>query len=188
MKEDAVKSMEENINNIKASGAKYLVTTCPSCYHTWKEIYPKIVKGMPEIELLHGTQLIAKLVKEGAFQFKNISGAVTYHDPCDLGRKSGVYDDPREVLKSIPGVTLKEMKFNRKEAYCCGGGGNLEMNDPELRSKVSQLRVEQALKTGAEMIVTSCQQCKRTLTEGARQKRARIKVMELGEFVKSAIE
>ena len=187
MREDAIKVMEQNARDLAALGARRLVTTCPSCYHMWKEIYPKYVAVMPEVEVLHETQLVAELIKKGAFQFKEMAGTVTYHDSCDLGRKSGVYDVPREVLSAIPGVKLVEMKFNKENAYCCGGGGNLEMNDTALSGKVAQQRIAQALDTGADVIVTSCQQCKRTLANGARQKRARIKIVDVSELVSSAI-
>ena len=187
LREKAVKTIKQNAADIAATGAKTLVTTCPSCYHMWKEVYREIVPDMPEIEVMHSTQLLAKLVKEGAFKFKETNCVVTYHDPCDLGRKSGIIDEPRAVLKAIPGVQFKEMKFNGKSAFCCGGGGNLEMNDADLSGMVARQRVGQAQDTGAEIIVTSCQQCKRTLAGGARAMRARIKIMELGEFVMSAL-
>ena len=185
---EAVAVMERNARELAASGAKYLVTTCPSCYHMWKEIYPKTVADMPDIKIYHSSSLLAELAGAGAFKFKETPCVVTYHDPCDLGRKSGVYDEPRRIIESIPGARLKEMKFARENAFCCGGGGNLEMSDPALSGKIAGLRIEQAQATGAEIIVTSCQQCKRTLMSGARQKRARIKVMDLSEFVLSAIE
>jgi len=188
MKDAAVKTIKQNIQNVKDSGAKYIVTTCPSCYHTWKEIYPEIVPDMPDVKILHGAHLLTELSGKGVLKFKEMNSTVTYHDPCDLGRKSKVFEEPRGIIKAIPGVKLVEMKFNRESAFCCGGGGNLEMNDTELSGQVAQQRVGQALDTGADTIVTSCQQCKRTLAGGARQKRAKIKVMELSEFVMSAIE
>ena len=187
MGKNAIELMEQNALGAAAFGAGYLVTTCPSCYYMWKEVYPKALTGIPDITVCHGTQLLSELVKGGAFRFKETSRIVTYHDPCDLGRKSGVYDEPREALKAIPGVRLVEMKFSRENAFCCGGGGNLEMNDAELSGNVARQRVAQALGAGAETIVTSCQQCKRTLSGGARQMRARIKIMDLSEFIINVI-
>ena len=188
MTDEAAAMMEANAREVAALGAGRLVTTCPSCYHMWKEIYPATVADMPDIEVYHSSRLLAELVDAGAFHFKETPCDVTYHDPCDLGRKSGLYDEPRRIIRSIPGANLVEMKFNRENAFCCGGGGNLEMNDAALSAKVAQLRVEQALRTGAQIIITSCQQCKRTLMGGVRQTRARIKVMDLSEFVLSAID
>ena len=188
MKEEAKKAVEKYIKGITDLGVKNIVTTCPSCYCTWTKLYPQILPGMPDIKIFHGTQFLAKLIKEGKFKFKETICTVTYHDPCDLGRKSKIYNEPREILKAIPGVKLAEMKFNRENAFCCGGGGNLEMNDSALSGQVAQLRVSQALDVKAEIIISSCQQCKRTLGAAARQMRARIKVMDLTEFLFSAVE
>jgi len=187
MPEKARAIMEQNVNDISESGAECLVTTCPSCYYMWKTVYPKTVSKMPDIKILHGTQLLAELVRGKVFRFNETNCTVSYHDPCDLGRKSGVYDEPREVLKAIPGVKLAEMKFNREKSFCCGGGGNLEMNDASLSNKVARQRVEQALNVNADIIITSCQQCKRTLAGGVRQMRARIKTMDLSEFVMNSV-
>ena len=188
MAEEAAEVMKQNVREITAAGAEFLVTTCPSCYHMWSSVYPKVIPDMPDIKILHGTQLLAELTKKGAFKFKEMNAAVTYHDPCDLGRKSGIYNEPREILKAIPGLSFVEMKFSRENAFCCGGGGNLEMNDSALSGEVAQQRVKHAQDTGAEVIVTACQQCKRTLAGGARQMRARIKIMDLSELMLNAIE
>ena len=188
MPEEAARTMIQNASDVAASGAKHLVTTCPSCYHMWKGVYPSVVPEMPDVKVYHAAQLLCLLVKNGSLKPVETDCTVTYHDPCDLGRKSGVYDEPREILKTIPGVNLVEMKFNRENSFCCGGGGNLEMTDAELSGKVAQQRIGHAEKTGASIIVTSCQQCKRTLAAGARQKRAKIKVMDLSEFILSAVE
>jgi len=188
LKDQAIKIMQQNVKDIAATGAKTLVTTCPSCYHSWKKVYPEYVKDMPAIEVLHSTQLLAKLVKDGKLKLKETNTVVTYHDSCDLGRRSGIYNEPREVISAVPGVTLKEMKFNRAGSFCCGGGGNLEMNDPELSGKVASQKVDLAVKTGAETVVTACQQCKRTIAGGVRAKRAKIKVMDISEFLMGAVE
>jgi Fe-S oxidoreductase len=113
---------------------------------------------------------------------------VTYHDPCDLGRKSEVYDAPRNVLGRIPGLTLVEMAENREEAHCCGGGGNLESHSAGLSKRVAHQRVQQAADTGARVLVSACQQCERTLSNAARAARTRIRVMDLGEVVLKAMQ
>lgn len=188
MQTEAKSAAEQNMEKLAALGVRKVVTTCPSCYHMWKDYYPELLgESWEKIEVIHGSVLLRDLVKNNGLQFKEKKSVVTYHDPCDLGRKSGIYDAPREVLESIPGVELREMKFKREDAICCGGGGNLEMNDAALSSAVAQNRVKQALATGADTIVTSCQQCKRTLQGGARQLRARIKVLELNEIIKEVL-
>jgi len=183
MAESAKSVMEQNIREVVKSGARRLITTCPSCYHVWKEVYPHAAQDMPDIEIYHATEFIEKLVREGALWFNESSCTVTFHDSCDLGRKGGVFEEPRDTLRAIPGVNLVEMKFHHENAFCCGGGGNLEMNDSALSGDIAKQRVKQAQDAGAEIIVTSCQQCKRTLTGGARQMRARIKVMDISEFI-----
>lgn len=184
---EAKKAAGKNIETLKTLGVKRVITTCPSCYHMWKEYYPKLLGYTPELELIHETQLLLRLVKEGKFKFKEINKEVTYHDPCDLGRKSGEYEAPREIINSIPGVKLIEMKHIKEDARCCGGGGNLEMHDSDLGNKIAQDRIKQALDTGAKTLVTACQQCKRTLTGGARTIRARIKVVDISELLLESI-
>jgi len=188
MMDSAVSTIEQNIAEVYKSGARSLITTCPSCYHAWTEIYPLVVDNMPDIEIYHSAQFIDRLIREGSLRLKEMDCTVTFHDSCDLGRKSGVFDEPRSILRAIQGVRLSEMKFSRENAFCCGGGGNLEMHDTALSVEIAKLRVRQAQDAGADIIITSCQQCKRTLTGGARQARARVKVMDISEFVLSAAE
>jgi heterodisulfide reductase subunit D len=113
---------------------------------------------------------------------------VTYHDPCDLGRKGKCVEPPRQVLRAIPGLTLVEMRDTGENALCCGGGGNLESYDPELVQAASRRRLAQALETGAQTIVSACQQCERTLAEAVRQQGARLRVLDITEIVCKAIE
>jgi heterodisulfide reductase subunit D len=185
--EEARKVAENNVRKLKGFGINKVVTTCPSCFHMWKSYYPELLGFEPEIEIVHSTQLLLELISKGEIKLKELSMEVTYHDPCDLGRKSGIFEPPREILRSIPGIILKEMKYNRQDARCCGGGGNLEMNDSKLSSKVAQNRVKQALDTGAELVVTACQQCKRTLQTGAREMKAKVKVKDICEIVFDAL-
>ncbi len=128
---------------VKEKGVKRVVFACPSCYHTWMEEYKT------DIEIFHSTQFIKKLIDEGKITFKEKKIKVTYHDPCDLGRASGVYEAPREILRSIPGVELIEMENNREQCKCCGGGGNLEMVDPELSAALAQEKINQIQATGS---------------------------------------
>ncbi len=113
-------------------------------------------------------------------------GIVTYHDPCDLGRKGGQYEEPREVLRSVPGYTFVEMENSREHALCCGGGGDLETFAPELTAEVAARRVAQAAAVQAGYLVSACPQCVRTLTKAARAKQLRIRVLDLVQFVDAA--
>ncbi|MBC7223339.1 MAG: (Fe-S)-binding protein [Anaerolineae bacterium] len=158
-----------NLAALEARGVRRIVTTCPSCYHAWKTAYPQ-----------------AQMAREGRIPWRQVEGeplVVTYHDPCDLGRKEGVYDPPREVLRSIPGVELREMAESRANAMCCGGGGNLESVDRELAAGIAALRLAQAQATGAQVIVTACQQCQRTLATAARRGRVRVRVWDVSRLV-----
>ena len=112
---------------------------------------------------------------------------MTYHDPCDLGRNSGVYDAPRNILKQIPGLKLVELENNRQLCACCGGGGDLEMIDPELSAAIAQRKIEEIQRTGAEVVVTSCQQCVRTISGYARKQEIDLKVMDITEVVLEAM-
>jgi heterodisulfide reductase subunit D len=173
--------VEHNLEKVKAVGAKTLVFSCPSCYGTWKEYYDT------ELELFHSTEYIERLIGKGAISLGELSTTVTYHDPCDLGRNGGVYDSPRRILKSIPGLTLVELEKNRSLSVCCGGGGNLEMADPDLSGTVAQKKIEQVQQTGAEIVVTSCQQCVRTIKSRARRQKIDLDVLDITELVVKAM-
>jgi len=170
-----------NLAQVERMHAKTLVTTCPSCYHTWKYHY-----APASFEVLHATEYLAQLVEAGRLATRTLATRVTYHDPCDLGRKSKVYDAPRAILRAIAGAGFVEMKANRENAFCCGGGGNLESVDVELSRAIAQLRVEQARDVGAEVIVSACQQCERTLAMAARRGRVNIKVMDVTQLLSQA--
>ncbi len=176
-----------NIAQIQAMGAKTLVATCPSCYHMWHHEYPMLTGAPLPFEVKHSTQLLAQMLGTGALRLNAFEGTVTYHDPCDLGRKSGVTDAPRAVLSSIPNAKFVEMTNNAKNSMCCGGGGNLETFDPALPPKVASERLDDAVGTGANVLVSACQQCERTLMGAARKheaaRKARMKVMDVVEIV-----
>jgi heterodisulfide reductase subunit D len=173
--------MEHNLKKVEDVGARRIVFTCPSCYHTWNNLYDTNAR------LYHASQIIHELIKDGRISLKEIKTRVTYHDPCDLGRNSGVFEEPREVLRAIPGLQLIEMPQNRQFSLCCGGGGNLEMTNPELSSKVAQMKIQKILETGADMVVSSCQQCLRTITTRARRQNVDLAVKDLTDLLIQAI-
>ena len=177
MKKEAEALIEHNLEKMKEKGVERVIFACPSCYHTWMEEYKT------DIGIFHSTQFIRKLIDEGKIRFKEKKMRVTYHDPCDLGRASGVYEAPREVLQAIPGVELVEMESNRDQCKCCGGGGNLEMVDPELSAALAQEKIKEIQATGAEAVITSCQQCVRTIMTTARRKKIPVTAMDITEFV-----
>jgi heterodisulfide reductase subunit D len=181
MEEKMKALVEHNLEKVREMGAKKIVFTCPSCYHTWKTFY------QADIEILSSSELLEQLLIDGKIPLREINATVTYHDPCDLGRISGIFDAPRAVLKSIPGIRLVELPNNRELSVCCGGGGNLEMVDPDLSGKVAQMKIEEILNTGADMVVTSCQQCVRTIATRAQRQKIDLVVKDLTDLVAEAM-
>jgi heterodisulfide reductase subunit D len=179
---------QHNVERARELEPKYLVATCPSCYHTWSHIYPRFSTEGFGFEVLHASELLSGLIDEGRIELNELDWVVTYHDPCDLGRKSGVYDAPRSIINSIPGMTLKEMRNHRENALCCGGGGDVAMWEAEVTEDIAERRIEQASATGATALISACQQCKRTLLQAARKTRTRIRVLDVTELVWQAME
>jgi heterodisulfide reductase subunit D len=180
--------MAHNARRVRDMGAKTVVTTCPSCYYTWSH-YSQFVGAAPlGIEVLHASQFLARLLEEGLLKVGSFEQVVTYHDPCDLGRKSDVFDAPRQVIEHIPGVEFREMDFTRREALCCGGGGDVQIVDESVTATVADRRLNQAQRTGARVLLSACQQCKRTLMVAARRNRIRMRVMDIAELVFQAMD
>lgn len=187
--EEAGELIRHNLEKVRELGASKVVFTCPSCLHIWHRVYTEAAGGELPFELMHATELLASLVDEGTLKFApQRPQRVTYHDPCDLGRKEGIFEAPRRVLRAIPGIELVEMVDNRANSHCCGGGGNLETFDPELSHAVSGRRLVQAQEVEAQVIASACQQCERTLTEAARRNRVRVRVMDVAELALNALE
>jgi len=190
--EQARSLIQHNVAQVKELGASRVVFACPSCYHMWKFIYPDVLGGEIGLEVLHATELVDELVTQGAIQLGERKLRVTYHDPCDLGRKSHVFEAPRRVLRSIPGVTFVEMSSSGQISECCGGGGNLESFDPEVGSEVSVRRIGRACEVEAQVVTSACQQCERTLTAAVRQheeaRAGRLRVMDVTELVWEAMQ
>jgi Fe-S oxidoreductase len=177
-----------NVAVARAIGARRIVTTCPSCFHTWAHEYPRILGEPLGLEVLHATELLADLIDAGRIDLRGFRQPVTYHDPCDLGRTSGIYDPPRRIVRAIPDIQFIEMEENRDLSLCCGGGGDAEMADAELTAAVSQRRMMQVQETGAKVVISACQQCVRTLAEAARKNRIRIRAMDIVEVVWRAMQ
>jgi heterodisulfide reductase subunit D len=187
--ESARELIRHNVEAVRAMGATRVVTTCPSCFHFWKHAYPAALgtEGL-ELEVQHATEFLADLLETGNLQLRELRENVTYHDPCDLGRKGGVIEAPRRILAQIPGLRMVEMAENRDSSHCCGGGGNLETFAPEVSQAVARNRIRQAAAVGAGTVVSACQQCERTLASAARAERIRIRVKDIAELVLEAME
>lgn len=177
-----------NVEAVRAIGARRLVATCPSCYHTWAHEYPRMLDEPLGFEVYHSVELLAELIDEGKIKLNAFAQSITYHDPCDLGRTSGIFDAPRRVIEAIPGIQFTEMADNRELSLCCGGGGDAEMADASVTAAVSKRRIEQAQATGAQVVVSACQQCNRTLAEAARKNKIRMRAMDITEVVWQAMQ
>lgn len=179
---DRVKDLiDHNLKAVRAKGAQKVVFSCPSCYQMWREHYPE------EFEIFHVSQFLSKLITSGQLELNHLPLTLTYHDPCDLGRGSGEYEAPRQVIRSIPGVTLVELAHNRENCLCCGGGGNLEMIDAGLSSDIAKAKIDEALQTGAQAVVTACQQCVRTMTTYTKRNKIPIQVMDITQLIHKAM-
>jgi heterodisulfide reductase subunit D len=162
-----------------------MVTSCSGCYKTIRQDYPKV--GKVNARVLHITQYVNELIDEGRLVLdKRVEGKVTYHDPCHLGRHNGLYDEPRKILKAIEGLDLVEMERNRDEARCCGAGGGVKTAFPDLAQKISTIRVEDAEKTGADILATSCPFCYQSLKAAIDAKGSKLRMMDLMELVRMA--
>ncbi|TET67613.1 MAG: (Fe-S)-binding protein, partial [Candidatus Zixiibacteriota bacterium] len=146
-----------NLQVIKKGKADKIVFSCPEGYAIFKQIYPELF-GELKFEVLHITELVAQKLKEGGFNLGEIVTKVTYQDPCRLGRFLGIYEEPREILKAIPGLELIEMPRNRKEAICCGS--STWINCSRVNKRIQLERLKEAKDTGAETLITACPKCK----------------------------
>jgi len=181
---------EYNAAQIKEAGIKKIIFSCPEGYRTFKLDYPNYVDLGCEVQ--HISEFLADRIGENGVKFKEIRKKVTYQDPCRLGRHLGVYDAPRKVLESIPGIELVEMKHSGLESICCGTSAwtNCDSYSNMLRVE----RLTEAVETGAELLITTCPKCQThfrcAMTDKGSEQRTtpKIEVMDLASLVASAID
>ena len=175
--------MNYNVEKIKEAGATKVITSCAGCCRTLKVDFEKQGVSM-DFEVLHTAELIDQLLKEGKIKFKSeFKKTVTYHDPCHIGRHMGLYDEPREVYKAIPGIEFKEMRRIRENAWCCGAGGGVKIGYPDWALEISKERVEEAKETGAEVLSSTCPFCRTNLTDANREYDMGLEVLDLVEIL-----
>ena len=183
--EPARKLAQKNIEMFEKASPSVIVTSCAGCYKTIRQDYPKV--GKVSARVVHITQFVNELVESGKLKLeKRVDGVVAFHDPCHLGRHNLLYDEPRRILQSIPGLKLVEMERNKSEARCCGAGGGVKTAFPDLAQKISLLRVEDAERTGAEILTTSCPFCYQSLKTSIDAKGSKLKMMDLMELVRQS--
>ncbi len=215
-KEDFLRQAKQNMELFAKTGAKILVTGCANGYHAFKVLYDKFgLKG--DLEVLHTTEYLDRLIKEGKLKpTGQVAMTVTYHDPCHLGRLGepyihwegkpvpgqirifdppkefrrgtyGVYEPPRDVLKSIPGLKLVEMGRIKEYAWCCGAGGGVKETNPEFATWTAKERINEAESTGAEAIVTACPWCVKNFNDAIKENGSSLKVYDVVELLEKAI-
>lgn len=154
----------ENIKTFIEHGVKKIVCSSPHCYHAFKNEYTEFNVNF---EVYHISQYVKKLIDEGRLTpSKEYGKKIVYHDPCYLGRHNGVYDEPRGVLESIPGVEVGELPDQREESLCCGMGGGRIWMETEKDERFANIRVEQAVESGAQVLATACPYCVFALEDG----------------------
>jgi Fe-S oxidoreductase len=190
--ENFKKIAEYNVGQIKKRGAKTVVTGCPGCFRALKK-YKKHVKY--DFRVIHTMQFVRELIDSGKLQFKKEFKArdlpIIYHDPCELGRISelegkGIFDEPRLILKSVPGIEeILEFPTHHMESACCGGGGGLKAVDYDLTTSITLRKIDEAVDLGAKTIVSSCPNCKGQLGIAVELKKEKMK--EVGEKFKMGV-
>lgn len=178
---------KENIETFRKYNVKKIVTACPHTYNTFKNEYPEF--GL-DAEVLHHTELLHQLVKEGRLKpVKEIRERVTYHDSCYLGRYNEVYDQPREILKAIPGIELLEIPRNRENSMCCGAGGGMMWMEEKEGTRVNIERVKQALNVNPTIISSACPYCLIMMGDGTKaiELEDQVQTMDISEILLKAI-
>ena len=181
------KLAKDNIKTWIDHGVRKILVTSPHCYHTFKNEYPQF---MVNFEVIHITQFLFQLIREGRLKLsQGFEKKVTFHDPCYLGRHNGIYEEPREVLKAVPGLELTEMADSHRRSLCCGGGGGRIWMETVMGERFSDLRIDQALETGATVLATSCPYCI-TNFEDSRinlEKEEAIEIKDITEIIREAL-
>lgn len=174
--------VEENLELWNGYGVGKVVTVSPHCYNTLKKDYPN-----GAFELMHYTELMVGLLQDDRLQFQGEVGkTVTYHDPCYLGKHNQIFDAPRTILKSIPGLNLIEMDRSRERSLCCeGGGGRMWLEGTNIEERLAHQRVQEAIDVGAEILATACPFCVLTLEDAVKIRglEEQIQVMDILELV-----
>ena len=178
---------QNNINVFAKAGVSKILVTSPHCYHTFKDEYPEFGGNF---EVTHLSQYLYELIKEGRIKFtKELNKKVTYHDSCCLGRYQGIYDEPRQILESIPGLELVEMRDYRENSLCCGGCAGRLWMETKKGERFSDLRIERAIEAGASILAVACPYCMLNFEDSVltSDKGDIIEIKDIAELVQEAI-
>ncbi|MDA8080009.1 MAG: heterodisulfide reductase-related iron-sulfur binding cluster [Actinomycetota bacterium] len=180
-----------NIETLNGAKVKKIIASCPHCVNSLANEYPSLGGNY---EVIHHSQVLERLVSERKlFPVTPVNATVTYHDPCYLGRHNSVYDEPRSVLSSVPGLKTVEMHKHRSKGFCCGAGGSRMWLEENIGKRVNMERTDQALVTGADMVSTACPYCMIMLDDGVKQRQAEgtaseeMKVMDVAQVLERSL-
>jgi len=175
-----------NINAYGDAGVSRVLVTSPHCFTTYAKEYGELGG---DFAVVHQTQVFHKLIADGRISPVNeLSKRVVYHDPCTLGRQSDIYDEPRQVLQSIPGLELVEIPtFNRANSLCCGGGSGGAWLERTVEERMSGVRVQQALDAGAEVLAVACPFCLQMFEDAVRTMGCDLEVKDVSELLADAL-
>ena len=185
-------TLRKNVAAVKEASADTVVTSCPACDMMWRQVYPSWAKRLGiqyDITARHYSEVLAEKIRTGEFSFPKNGHepvTVTWHDSCHIGRASGVYEPPRELIRAIPNVTLSEMGHNRESAHCCGSVLSL-IKEPDVAADIGKVRLDEAVEAGAEKILALCPCCQFQLRVSAEKKRVPVEVVDLARFAASAL-
>ncbi len=182
----------QNVATFNNYKVKKVLTQCPHCFNTIKNEFPQLGGNF---EVVHHSELIAKLIEDGRIslaqteEINKLTGSVTYHDSCYLGRHNGVYEAPRQALASVPGLKLAELPRSERQGFCCGAGGGRMWMEEKLGTRINQNRVEEVEKSGASTVATACPFCLTMLKDGISEKglEQKIAVKDVAELIAEAL-
>jgi Fe-S oxidoreductase len=178
---------EANIGIMKERGVKKILTICPHCFHTLKNEYGPFGG---EFEVIHHVQFLADLISSGKLKLtKPIDKVITYHDSCYLGRANQIFEAPRKILRSIPGLKLIEMERHHKQSFCCGAGGGRMWMEEHIGTRINQMRTDQAIQTKATLVGTACPYCLTMLGDGIKEKgqEGNMAAFDLSELIEQSM-
>ncbi len=179
---------QANIETMKGYNVKKIICTCPHGYNALKKEYPNFGGNF---EVYHHTEIISDLIARGKIALKKpVEGLFTYHDSCFLGRYNKIYDQPRKILKAVPGLKLTEMERNLAKSFCCGAGGARMWMEEDIGQRINDMRTDQAIATGADRIAVGCPFCLTMLSDGIkdRKKEESMAALDIAEIVWKAMD